>query len=232
VFGGLHQVGRSNADVGELFIQGSNVPFIIPQSFSTFPNLQTYRTQISALTRIQENALSSSAGRLTNIRFDNELKLTTIPSNAFFSASNLSAIEITNSRVETIDENAFNGLAALRTVFFNFNAIRDLPLNVFAQLPTLSSAFFSNNQFTSFDGRLFANNPRIGTIGFANNFINSVQRGFVGFIPRIQHFNMLGNVCVNRLWSISNDPTTNNPVTITTIRRDLETCFVNAENSD
>jgi hypothetical protein len=219
--GGQHEANKSNVDVNEVVIQGFNVPFILTQAFSTFPNLQFFYLQVSGLTRIQPNAFVNGGGLiLLDISF--EKNITHLPANGFVGLSRLQRLELNNNPLQTIDENAFIGLDKLTDLVLNHNFLRVLPTNVFKPLHLMVEVYVSWNQLESLDGQLFANNPLLEVAMFYSNQINSVGRNFLIYIRYLQKLEMRENRCVNKNWIINNNPTR-----IENVREDLEVCFDN-----
>lgn len=219
IIGGVHLQGQTNADVERIEVMVSNIPFIIVQLLTTFPNVHTFSLSSSGLTRIQSNAFSNGTNlRSISITFN---PLTTIAANAFFGASNLEFLDLLGNQLEFIHELAFNGLTSLQQIFGDHNRLQVLHHNVFRTLISLDSLYLANNQLESLDGRLLSNNNNMRRLDIARNQINAIGRNFLDGIPSLSSFNTVGNRCTNSFWTIGG------VTTIETVRLALAPCFDN-----
>lgn len=218
--GGQHVTNRTNADVREVIVSDSNIPFVISSAFISFTNLESLVINNGGLRRIQPNAFAN-AGRLTNLRIQKNTQLTSIPSNAFAGLSNLIEADLWDNHIETIDETAFVGLSSLRFLYLDRNYIRRVPVNTFRTLPALETVFLPSNQLDSLDGRLFSNNQQLRQINVEQNQINGIGRNLFDGLSRLNVFNALGNSCVDFSWRIAGS------TTLETIRAGLSSCFDN-----
>lgn len=219
IIGGQHLAGQNNANVGRVDITGSNIPFVIRQFFTTFPNLASFHVLSSGLIRIQTSAFEN-AGNLRTIGINGN-PTTTIAANAFTGASNVTLLDMLGNQISDIHELAFNGLTSLQAIFGDHNRIQQLHHNVFRPLTTLDSLYLSNNELESLDGRILANNNNIIRLDIARNRINALGRTFLDGIPRLAAFNTVGNTCTNSYWRIGG------VITMETVRVGLSTCFDN-----
>lgn len=221
--GGVHLAGQSNANVRRVEIANSNIPFIVTQIFSTFPNLNTFLIMTdSGLNRIQPGAFSS-ATNLQFITITSNRNLRTIPASAFIGTPRVTFLDLFNNQIETVHEMAFNGLDFIQMLFLDFNRIRQLPVNVFRQLTDLNTLYLSNNSLTALHGNIVANNPNLEELRLLDNPINAIGRNFLINNQRLQSLNMLRNECADSFWIVGQ-----NQVTVETIRQGLSTCFDNA----
>lgn len=116
VFVGEHLPGPGLDDsrVEWVDIRRSNIPFIMSELFTTFPNLEILNHPTNLL-RIHPNAFAN-ASNLDQFSTQSNTKLQSIPANAFAGARNLRFLMIRFGGVQTIDENAFNGLENLNNL--------------------------------------------------------------------------------------------------------------------
>lgn len=224
-FVGQHLEGRSNADVELVQITSSNIPFVMSQLFTTFPNLQIFE-QTTNLTRIQPNAFAN-ASSLIHYRTFGNLHLRTIQANAFAGASRLQVLFIMGGGVQIIDENAFNGLSQVEDISLVDNEIKELPINVFRPLKSVTFIRLGINQLESIPGRLFEANSRLYWVGLNFNRINAIERNLIDNIPALERLELIENVCADSMWD------TDWPdVTLDTMREGLKTCFDNFDSRD
>lgn len=220
VIDGQHLSDRNNALVNRAEISDSNIPFILTQLFTTFPNLAVLQISNGGLTRFQPRAFWDAANlRFMGIR-NNQIR--TINANAFEGAWNLQTVDIVSCRVASIDEKAFYDLPGLTTLSLSENELQQLPVNLFSSLPTLSSLFLTSNKLESIDGRLLSNNLAMRFIDLENNQINAIGRNFFANLTQINFFNILRNRCASNFWVVNGGT-----VTIETIREGLSVCFDN-----
>jgi hypothetical protein len=221
VFSGSHATGYTNDDVSAMMVMYGNIPFILPQFFTTFTNLATLEADHVELLRIQTGGFKN-AGQLTDI-FIRDTLLSTIEPNAFVGASKLTRIVlIDNVELKRVDENIFNGLTVLRTLDLSRNGISSINVNAFRPLTSLVTLILTSNSLTSLDGRLLSNNGRITTLNINNNQINSIGRGLIDGKPSLSIFAALNNVCISRSFMIDG------AVTIDSVHAALSVCYANA----
>jgi hypothetical protein len=221
VFSGSHDTGRSNDDVSGMMVMYGDIPFILPQFFTTFPNLAFFEADHVELLRIQAGGFRN-AGHLTDL-FIRDTLLSTIEPNAFVGASKLTRIVlIDNVELKQIDENIFNGLTVLRTLDLSRNGISSININAFRPLTSLVTLILTSNSLTSLNGRLLSNNGRIATLNINNNQIKSIGRDFLNGKPNLSIFSALNNVCISRSFMIEGAET------IDSVHAALSVCYANA----
>lgn len=219
VFAGGHLPGFGNSDVEWVDIRRSNIPFIMTQLFTTFPNLVILAHPTNLL-RIHPNAFAN-ASNLDQFSTQGNPELRTIPANAFAGAPNLRFLQIgssLNGGVQIIDENAFSGLAHVNNLILQ-GQLEQLPINLFRPLKSLQRISLAFNRLETIHGRLFEANPNLESINFGSNRINAIERNFLDGLPLLQTFTLNGNFCANINWWPG--------VTIETIREGLSDCFDN-----
>jgi hypothetical protein len=133
---GNHLTGRTNANVDRINILASNIPFIIPQLFTEFPNVKIFDNLSGSLLRIQSNAFAN-ARNLRVVNIAGSRNFNTIEENAFAGAKNLLDLHLSSNGIQTIHENAFASLDSLKTLEMHGNQIRELPVNLFSPLRSL-----------------------------------------------------------------------------------------------
>lgn len=209
---------RTDEHVRSIHIRTSNIPFIISELFSTFPNVFRFWMDFSGLTRIQPNAFDNAKNLEFVVILGNPLH--TIHADAFFGASKLTNLGLRMNRIETIHENAFRGQANLLNLMLEENRIRRLQPKVFEALTNVESILMSDNQIEVVEGKLFLNNQRLRNIDFARNRINEVQSSILSGLEDLQFINFFGNRCVDNFWAIDEEE-------IGDIRKGLAECFKN-----
>lgn len=224
IIGGNHLPTRTNNDVRRVFISfPSNIPFIIRQLFTTFPNVGDFQIVNGGLTRIQSNAFAD-ARNLRTVDITACLQFRAVHSNAFSGATGLVNLDLDVNRVETIHESAFEGLRLLQSLVLNSNQIRDLPRNIFRSLTTLRVLILSTNQLETLDGTLLSDNRQLTHLDLGWNQINAIGRNFVDNLLSLRSFDTERNICVSQHFVIAG------PVTLETVRNGLATCFNNSDD--
>lgn len=92
IIGGQHLLGRDNSQAKRVEISNANIPLIITQLFTTFPNLEILKVTAGGLVKIQPGAFKS-AGKLTEVLFMGN-NIASIEANAFLGASNLQQVNL------------------------------------------------------------------------------------------------------------------------------------------
>lgn len=228
VIGGQHLPGRTDADVRQIMIFNSNIPFIIPQMFTTFPNVEWFVIFNGGLTRVQSNAFAD-ARRLTGVTISSggtASTFETIEANAFNGASSLLTLDLTDNAITSIHETAFTGLNLLWGLALINNRIHQLDPIILHPLTSLEVLYVQDNLLISIDGRLLANHQRIREVNFSANQINAIARNFLDNLPNLLEFNMLGNICADEFWRIEGT------TTVETVREGLQECFNNFVDDD
>lgn len=222
ILGGSHLVGFGNGNVNAVFIITSEIPFIISQMFTTFPNLNTLVILTGGLSRIQPNAFAN-AQNLRFLQIEQTPTLRNLPANAFLGASGVTSLLIFQTQLDTIHSDAFNGLGALTFLDLTQNQLWSFPNDVFRPLVSLQNLLLQNNVLQTLNGNLLAANSELLVVNLANNQINAIERNFLDGMPQLFVFNANSNICVSQQW------VTGGAVTIDTIRQGLSTCFDNFE---
>lgn len=118
VIGGEHQPGLSNVDVNAILTDNSDIPFVITQLFTEFPNVEQITITNSGLTRIEPNSFSN-ARNARFITISQNPQLRSIPENAFSGLANVEMLALRSNGIESIREGAFNGLTLVTTLFLD-----------------------------------------------------------------------------------------------------------------
>lgn len=204
-------------------INNYSVPFVIPQIFSTFPNLVHSIINGNGLKRIQSNAVVD-AKNLEIFTARLNPRLTTVHSNAFAGATSLTQLILNTNSINEIHENAFVGLQRVRVINLNNNQLRHLPENIFRPVRRLQTLFFRNNQLDTLYASMFAHNNIMHQLEFHDNRINAIDRNFFVPIRQLSWLMLLRNVCANRTILFG---TTDEQIVVET----LEPCFNNFDKA-
>lgn len=193
VFVGQHLPGLDDSRVEWVDIRRSNIPFIMSELFTTFPNLEILNHPTNLL-RIHPNAFAN-ASNLDQFSTQSNTKLQSIPANAFAGARNLRFLMIRFGGVQTIDENAFNGLENLNNLILEGQDLEQLPTNVFRALKSLRQVSLAFNRLETIHSRLFESNKNLESINFGTNRINAIERNFLDGLPLLSSLTSFQFLC-------------------------------------
>lgn len=220
IFGGQHRPGRNIMDVVKINIASSNISFIIPELFSTFPNTEAIEMRRMNLNHFVEPPRSIGTNKVTSVTMANN-QITTLNAKVFNGLSNVIELFLFTSILTNIDGNAFYGLDNVRLLHFVQSSIKTLPSNLFHPLRSMKEIFLSGNGIERIDAQLFANNRELVSIVLQNNRISSIAPTFMDNLNSLRFINLDRNQCINQRFTIDNSNTIND------VRTALHTCFNN-----
>lgn len=223
--GGQHMPGFNNELVQRIQIVYSNIPFVIPQLFTTFPNVIDATMATVGLTRIQPNGFFM-ARNLRMLSITSNQFPVDVHANAFSGPSNLLILDLFGNNIQTVNETAFTGLSSLLQLYMEHNSLQELHSDVFTPLTSLEFLLLSDNQLERLSGRLFANNRELTNLQIARNQINSIGRNVLDDLTRLAIFDLTFNRCVDASWIIGG------ATTIDVVREGLNACFNNFVDDD
>lgn len=201
VIHGDHLDGKTDDDVEVVHVLNSNTPFMIPQIFTTFPNVQDLGWVYSNLESInipdtvQLKKLTLTGNNITRINrgnLNNQLEL-------FY-------LSLIDNQIEEIDKNAFVGLEKLRTVNLMYNRLSEIANETFHPLVGLNYIDFEHNLLTRIDEDLFSQNRNLSSIYLEFNRINKISPRFLsGIVDNLRFINLEGNDCINRAFDVKDE---------------------------
>ena len=144
IFGGQHRQGMNIMDVVKINIANSNISFIMPELFSTFPNTETIEIRRMILNHFIEPPRPIGVNKVTSVTLANN-QITTINAKVFNGLSNVIELFLFTNSLTNIDENAFYGLENVRLMHFVQSSIKILPSNIFHPLKSMKELFFFSN---------------------------------------------------------------------------------------
>jgi len=218
---GQHLEGHSDDDVEVITITNSNTPFIIPQFFDVFPNLNEMIIIQSNLQSLEfpENAelvwLALSGNNISRIE-----------DGTFEHLNQLLYLDMQQNGIEEIGENAFAGLEHLATLALLMNHISVLHPRVLHPLTSLSVFDIFGNELSSIGAETFEMNANLDQIFLDFNRINGISREFLANTDRLNILNLMGNSCVNHVFFLHDDESWDE------MNAALETCFRNFEGPE
>lgn len=220
-FGGEHLDNRTNANVDVVEIRDSNTPFIIPQIFTTFPNiveLEVITSNVQAIEipdniQLIELTLSgNNISRIVNETFINQTRL------QFFTA--------VNSGIREIEENAFVGLSSLRGLVLINNNITELAPRTLTPLISAVRIDFERNELTRVED-VFSSCTNLTYLYLEYNQINEISPFFASVTQdSLYSVNLSGNQCVDRFFFFEDE------IELIVLNNALSPCFRNFNGND
>lgn len=220
IFGGQHRPGKNIMDVVKINIATSNISFIMPELFSTFPNTETVEMRRMNLNHFVEPPRPIGTNKVTSVMLANS-QITTLNAKVFNGLSNVIELFLFTNKLINIDENAFYGLENVRLVHFTESSIKTLPSNIFHPLRSMKELVLSGNGIQRINAALFANNPELVSIILQFNRISAIAPTFLDNLISLRFINLERNQCINQRFNIDDNNTIND------IRTALQICFNN-----
>jgi Leucine-rich repeat (LRR) protein len=220
--GGTHLSGRTNDDVLTVNIVFADIPFVFKEIFETFANVRRLTVNKGGLITFQPRAFFK-ATNLLMIELSQNFLPTLYP-HAFIGATNVEILFLSDNSVQMIDEHALVGLNSLVLLHLNANQIAEFPLNLLRPAIRLTAIVAANNIFTRLNGDVFARKYQINQVSFARNQINAIERSFLDNLNGINILNFSANRCIDSNFVLS--PT----VTVGNVSEALTSCFSNFDN--
>lgn len=225
-FGGDHLEGRSNGDVSNVDILYSNTSFMIPQLFTTFPNLSTLEISLSGLQSINIPDFI----QLRRLLIDRN-NISRIERAAFVSQRRLTYLNARDNIIREIDEYAFVGLSSLESLVLIDNHIENLAPRTFQPLTNISYLDLEGNRLTSISADLFSQNTQIRSLYLDFNQIEEISPRFSANLgDKLRYIDLEGNNCIDRRFSINDDDDFSRII----LHNSLRTCYnnFNGQTSD
>lgn len=216
---GVHEEGRTNADVRNFAMAQSSTNIIPSNIFQIFPNVVAIEAANSGIVAIPAaNFAFAPAIEGLFISGNNIPALTGAP---FWGRSGITSVSLYSNGIESIAQGYFNGLSGLNYLSLAGNRLTSITPEHLAPLVSLRNFLASSNQFTALSGRIFSTNRQIELIGLEYNSINAVGRGAFDDLESLAFVGFSGNECFNGYFDASTG-------IIEDFIEALEPCFENA----
>lgn len=216
VFVGQHLDNLTDSDVLSMVIFNSNTPFMMPQMFTTFPNMDELLIMSSNLQSIN---VPSSAQLFYLILYDNNISR--IESGSLRGQSRLTYLELSSNNIQEIEEDAFVDLEALNTLVLIDNQLQEIRGTTLHNLTNLIHLDFWYNNITHIGENTLSGLTNLLYLYFDNNQIEAVHPRFASDLASLQYVDLVGNSCVNRYFELSNEQSWRE------MNNALQTCFNN-----
>jgi len=213
---GTHHTNKTNANVKMVEIDDSNTPFIIPQLFTTFPNLRYLSIRDSKLVKIN----IPPEAKLIQLNL-NQNKISTIQSNSLRNQTELRTLDITDSGIKFIAENAFADLNAVISISLMGNEIQTLAARTLAPLTKVELINLAENLLTTIDEDTFSNNANLEILYLEKNRIDKIHANAFENLRSLSYIGLKKNLCATKTFMVRTDEERN------ILRNSLQRCFSN-----
>lgn len=224
VFVGDHEEGKTNADVVAVGVFFSNMTFIIPEIYTSFPNITELDIEFTGLTEI--DPIPATVNLEFFICYRNDLS--TIANETFATQnSSLIYLEMMDNGITTLEEDAFVGGSQVVVLYLLFNRINTPPTRTFWPLTTVGLIDIEANNFQRIHHTLFLQNNELEIVFMENNNISAVSPQFTfGFRDTMFAIVMYRNECIDRAFILEED------IVIAFMHSSLQGCYNNFTNAD
>jgi len=221
VFAGDHLGDRSDEDVEVVHIRTSNTPFMIPEIFTTFPNMFELDIQNSNLESIN---IPDTVSLVWLILYRNNISR--IDNDSIRGQTELYYAELMYNGIEVIEEEAFRDFGGVNTLVLIGNNIAEIIGTTLHPLTSAVYIDFERNQLTSIGPETFLMNTNAYAIYCEFNQINSIHPQFaVGIRYTLRFINFAGNQCVDQSFPLQDG------TGWIIMHNALQTCFNNFEGT-
>lgn len=215
-FIGEHLANLTDHDVEVVEIRNSNTPFMMPQMFTTFPNIYELIIENSNL---QSLDIPSSAQLVW--LFINRNNISHIGSGSIRGQSRLAYMELNSNGIVTIDEDAFADLIALTALLLMHNQITEIQGATFHHLTSLTAIDIQGNNLTRISEHNFSRNTNLFSLYLDLNQIEAIHPHFASELANLRYLNLHGNSCINRNFELEGEPG------LIDMNTELQTCYHN-----
>jgi hypothetical protein len=172
------------------------MPRIVPEIYSTFPNMTELDIHFSGLLEI--DPIPSTVQLEYFIAYGNNL--TTIANGTFATQSEtLWYLQLIRNQLTSLEQDAFQGLGEVLIIFLLFNDIETPPPRVFFPLTKLVAIDFEGNRFRRIHHAHFLQNNDVSMIFMENNAINEISPQFAfGLRNNLDILFQYENLCIDR----------------------------------
>jgi Leucine rich repeat len=193
VFSGTHVGDRTNEDVEIVYIGDSNTPFIMPEIFTTFPNVYDFEVVSSNL-----QSLNFPSNNRLEVMLIVDNNVTRIESGDFAGLDELWILFMLYNNIQEIDETAFEGLENLLALVLIGNGITEIAPRTFHPLENVELIDLENNRLTSVGPETFSENRMATNIYLEFNSINEISPQFSENLrDSLFYLNLASNRCVS-----------------------------------
>lgn len=202
-FIGNHTEGFDESMVDVVRIYFSNVEFVIPEIYTTFPNLNELDLEFTAI-----NVIDQIPTDLPNfawfISFFNDVEV--VQNNTFINVGEtLFFVDFEVNEIEELELDAFAGCAGVFAMYIDYNRIPQPPTGTFWPLTGLVDLDIGVNRFGFIDDTLFSNNTQLEFLWINSNQIDRITPRFFRTFDNLRYLFAYSNDCIDRSFVI-NEP--------------------------
>lgn len=192
---GIHSAEKSNGNVINIKIINSHTPFVVPELFTAFPNVEGLEIRKSSLRRIQAFVLSTAPKLKDIIIVEN--KIPVLEHGAFEGLDNLEHLLLISNHIESIETGALFGLEKLKTLWLTYNRFTALPSTIFGSLIDLRKLFITHTYLSRIDAQMLRNCSQLQQLVLTDNKINEIESTFIDELGYLEILKLKDNICVD-----------------------------------
>lgn len=214
-FGGNHVENRTNEDVEVVIIFFSNTPFIIPEIFTTFPNINELDIEFSGLESIN---IPNNTKLIWLDIFGNEV--TSVESDSLKTQPELTFCFLSYNYISAIAEDAFEGISNAILLEIIENEIEQIEPETFHPLINAVVIDLEGNLLRRVDD-FFSRNRMLTNLYLEYNQIEEIHPRFTANLDNLRVVYLNGNECVSRYFYLYGE------LELTIMNVMLRDCFLN-----
>lgn len=195
-FIGEHVPGFTEEDVVAFAVLFSDMRFIVPEIFKTFPNLIELDFAFAGLQYI--DPFPEMPSLIAFICLGNDIRV--IQNGTFANVgSSLLLLDLEYNNIQELEPGAFEGLDELLILGLMENSISNLPEGIFWPMNNAIIMDLESNNFGVIGETLFERNTQLAFLVLDNTGIDRIAPTFFGPLKEnLEILSALGNICVNR----------------------------------
>jgi Leucine-rich repeat (LRR) protein len=186
---GIHNPGKTNDDLKLFAVTTPNVMNFVPTKISeSFKNIQTFQLNDVKLTTLTTNAFTNCMNLEIIFIVDNNFPV--LPASFAEACVNLKELHFYQNWIQTVDKNAFKGLVNLKILQLSKNSFVSLDPLTLTHTPHLQSIEAQFNELTSIHPDLFSAQTELTLLNFYQNKIEVLSALNFGSIEPLMIFSL------------------------------------------
>lgn len=224
VFTGEHVPGYNETDVRTVVILFSNTTFIMPEIYTTFPNMIELNIEFSNLKEI--DPIPDTVQLQYFIVYFNDVLV--IRDDTFATQSeSLVYAELMLNDMEILEENAFVGLDTTIIMALRYNELQDIHPRAFWPLTSASLVDLGWNNIERIEDEMFSMNQRLSSLHLERNSITAISPIFSREIrDNLVLLILEANPCIDRYFVLDEN------IIWALMHNSLQNCYANFVGSD
>lgn len=215
-FVGDHLEGYTETDVDVVGIYFSDITFIIPEIFTTFPNLNELDMEFTGLIDIDQFPTD-----IPNFAYFTSFfgYVEVIRNNTFENVGEtMLYLDMALNELEEIEQTAFANCGSLSLMYLLYNRVPHPPEETFWPLVSLIALDIDSNDFVVLEETLFINSTELLALWVERNEIDRIAPTFSAPF-NLEVFAAFGNECIDRGFDISE------PIDVAFMHASLQQCY-------